>query len=51
MRDRHRSEWVNDAIEKIHTGDLPEPLEVTLIRDTLGLPDDLFSNATNGPGR
>jgi hypothetical protein len=42
---------VNYAIEKIHTGDLPEPLKGTLIRDTLGLPDDLFGNAINKPGR
>ena len=49
MRDRHRSEWVNDTIEKIQTGNLPEPLEVTLLRDTLALADDLFGNPTNGP--
>jgi hypothetical protein len=38
---------VNDTIEAIYTGALPEPLEIDIIRNFLGLPDDLFGNKTN----
>ena len=38
---------VNDTIEAIYAGTLPEPLEVNLLRGLLGLGDDLFGNATN----
>jgi hypothetical protein len=37
---------VNDTIEEIYAGNLPEPVEVFLFR-SLGLSDDLFGNATN----
>ena len=37
---------VNDTIDDIYAGTLPEPLEVGLLR-ALGLGDDLFGNATN----
>jgi hypothetical protein len=36
---------VNDTIDAIYAGALPEPLEVTLLR-FLGFGDDLFGNAT-----
>ena len=38
---------VNDTIEAIYAGSLPEPLEVNILRDLLGLDFDLFGNATN----
>jgi hypothetical protein len=38
---------VNDTIDAIYAGTLPEPLEVNLFRGTLGLGNDLFGNATN----
>ncbi len=38
---------VNDTIDAIYAGTLPEPLEVNLLRTLLGLGDDLFGNATN----
>jgi acyl-homoserine lactone acylase PvdQ len=38
---------VNDTIDAIYAGTLPEPLEVNLLRNALGLGDDLFGNATN----
>jgi hypothetical protein len=38
---------VNDAIEAVYAGQKPEPFEVTLLRSTLGLGDDLFGNKTN----
>ncbi len=37
---------VNDTIDAIYAGSLPEPLEIWLMRQ-LGLGDDLFGNATN----
>ena len=37
---------VNDTIEEVYAGNLPEPVEVGLLR-SLGLGDDLFGNATN----
>lgn len=38
---------VNDTIDAIYAGTLPEPLEVGLFRGMLDLGDDLFGNATN----
>jgi hypothetical protein len=38
---------VNDTIEEIYAGSLPQPLEVFLLRNLLGLGADLFGNATN----
>jgi hypothetical protein len=38
---------INDTIEQVYTGALPEPLEVNLLRTVLGLSTDLFGNATN----
>ncbi len=38
---------VNDTIDAIYAGTLPEPLEIMLFRGTLGLEADLFGNATN----
>lgn len=38
---------VNDTIDAIYAGALPEPLELTLLRDLLGLGDDLFGNKTD----
>jgi hypothetical protein len=38
---------VNDTIEEVYAGNLPEPIEVNILRNTLGLDDDLFGNATN----
>jgi len=38
---------VNDTIDAVYAGTLPEPLEVNLLRTLLGLGDDLFGNATN----
>jgi hypothetical protein len=38
---------VNDTIDAIYAGTLPEPLEVRLFRNLLGLGNDLFGNATN----
>jgi len=38
---------VNDAIEEIYAGTAPEPLEVNVLRDFLGLGADLFGNATD----
>ena len=37
---------VNDTIDEIYAGALPEPIEVNILR-TLGFGDDLFGNATN----
>jgi hypothetical protein len=39
-------EGVNDTIEQIYDGALPEPIEVTVVRG-FGLSADLFGNATN----
>lgn len=39
-------EGVNDTIEEIYAGNLPEPAEIFLLR-SLGLGSDLFGNATN----
>ena len=39
-------EGVNDTIDDIYAGTLPEPLEVNLLRTLLGLGNDLFGNAT-----
>jgi hypothetical protein len=38
---------VNDTIEQVYAGSLPEPLEINLLRTVLGLSADLFGNATN----
>ncbi|UCH86986.1 MAG: penicillin acylase family protein [Dehalococcoidia bacterium] len=38
---------VNDTIDAVYAGTLPEPLEVNLFRNLLGLGDDLFGNKTN----
>ncbi len=39
---------VNDTIEAIYAGSLPEPIEVSVLRTALlGLGDDLFGNETN----
>jgi hypothetical protein len=38
---------VNDTIEDVYAGRLPQPIEVALLRQTLGLGNDLFGNATN----
>jgi len=38
---------VNDTIDAIYAGTLPQPLEVTVFRNLLGLGNDLFGNATN----
>jgi hypothetical protein len=38
---------VNDTIEDIYAGNLPEPVEIGLLRGLLGLGGDLFGNATN----
>lgn len=38
---------VNDTIDKIYAGQLPEPIEVNLLRNVLGLGDDLFGNKNN----
>src|SRR5262249_47335054 len=52
LRQRERNillaycQGVNDTIERVYTGDLPEPLEVTILRD-LGFGDNLFGNSTN----
>ena len=40
------SRGVNDTIDAVYAGTLPEPLEVSLL-GLLGLGDDLFGNATN----
>jgi len=40
-------EGVNDTIEKVYAGQSREPIEVTLLRQTLGLGTDLFGNATD----
>ncbi len=40
-------EGVNDTIEAVYSGSLPEPVEVNILRNTLGLSADLFGNATN----
>jgi hypothetical protein len=37
---------INDTIEQVYAGALPEPVEVNLLR-TLGVGADLFGNATN----
>jgi hypothetical protein len=38
---------VNDTLDEIYAGTLPEPLEVDIIRNFLGLDDDLFGNKTS----
>jgi len=38
---------VNDTIDAIYAGVLPEPLEVNILRNFIGLSFDLFGNATN----
>lgn len=38
---------VNDTIDDVYAGTLPEPMEVHLLKDVLGLGNDLFGNATN----
>jgi hypothetical protein len=38
---------VNDIIDQIYAGALPSPIEVTILRNTLLLGDDLFGNKTN----
>jgi hypothetical protein len=38
---------VNDTIDAVYAGTLPEPIEVDLLRNLLGLGDDLFGNKTN----
>jgi len=38
---------VNDTIDDIYAGTLPEPLEINLFKNMLGLGNDLFGNATN----
>ena len=40
-------EGVNDTIEAVYAGSLPQPIEVSLLRTFLGLGADLFGNATN----
>ena len=37
---------VNDTIERVYSGDLPEPLEVSILR-SLGFGENLFGNAAN----
>lgn len=38
---------VNDTIEAIYAGQRPQPMELTLLRETLGLSQDLFGNKTD----
>src|SRR5262245_7184157 len=38
---------VNDTIDAIYAGSLPQPLEVDILRNLLGLSLDLFGNATD----
>jgi hypothetical protein len=38
---------VNDTIEAIYAGSLPEPLEINILRNVIGIGDDLFGNKTN----
>jgi hypothetical protein len=38
---------VNDTIDAVYAGTSPEPIEVDLLRNVLGLSDDLFGNKTN----
>lgn len=38
---------VNDTIDAVYAGSLPEPIEVNILRTVLGLSSDLFGNATN----
>lgn len=38
---------VNDTIDAIYAGSLPEPIEVNILRNIIGLGDDLFGNKTN----
>ncbi len=38
---------VNDTIDAIYAGSLPEPIEVDILRNLLGLSDDLFGNKNN----
>ena len=38
---------VNDTIEAIYAGTLPEPLEINILRNLIGIGDDLFGNATD----
>src|SRR5262245_51517499 len=38
---------VNDTLDAIYAGMSPEPLEVNILRNVLGLSDDLFGNKNN----
>jgi penicillin amidase len=38
---------VNDTIDAVYAGTSPEPIEVNLLRNFLGLADDLFGNKNN----
>jgi hypothetical protein len=38
---------VNDTIDQVYAGSSPEPVEVSVLRNVLGLGADLFGNATN----
>jgi len=38
---------VNDVIDQVYAGSLPEPIEVNILRNFLGLGTDLFGNKTN----
>jgi hypothetical protein len=38
---------VNDTIDAIYAGTLPEPIELSVVRFVLFLGDDIFGNATN----
>ncbi len=38
---------VNDTINGVYANQLPEPIEINLLRNTLGLADDLFGNKTD----
>ena len=40
-------EGVNDTIDAVYAGALPEPIEVDAPAQLLGFGDDLFGNATN----
>ena len=38
---------VNDTIDAIYAGTSPEPLEIDILRNVIGLSDDLFGNKNN----
>ncbi len=38
---------MNDTIDAIYAGTLPEPIEVSILKNDFGLAADLFGNATN----